>query len=145
LVLTPHEVVCRVLVQPGNQRDRVIKQRGPGTPRGSVHGLMRRLGTPLGYRSYVFLLAANIGAVITQAIMIVVIITFAATIYTAGLHKPFGTVGQLAAALSSSIGPMNSKLLLGAAILRGALVAAPVVSLAAAPRNSANAIPNLGR
>ena len=82
---------------------------------------MRGLGTlPLGYRSCVFLLAANIGAVITQAIMIVVIIAFAATIYTAGLHKPLGAVGQLAAALSSSIGPMNAKLLLGAAILGGA-------------------------
>jgi Mn2+/Fe2+ NRAMP family transporter len=134
--------------------------------RPSMHGLMRGLGTlPLGQHSYVFLLAANVGAVvmpwmifyqqsaivdkglpvralnaerrdtavgavITQAIMIVVIIAFATTIYAAGLHKPLGTVGQLAAALSAYLGPMQSKILIGAAILGGALVAALVVSLA---------------
>jgi len=104
--------------------------------RPSVHGLVRGLGTlPLGQQSYVFLLAANVGAVImpwmifyqqsaivdkglrqkalaaerrdtatgaviTQVIMIVVIIAFAATIFKAGRHTPLNTVGQLAGALS---------------------------------------------
>jgi len=134
--------------------------------RPSVHGLVRGLGTlPLGQQSYVFLLAANVGAVImpwmifyqqsaivdkglrqkalaaerrdtatgaviTQVIMIVVIIAFAATIFKAGRHTPLSTVGQLAGALSPYIGPMASKMLIGAAVLGGALVAALVVSLA---------------
>jgi Mn2+/Fe2+ NRAMP family transporter len=132
----------------------------------SVHSLMRGLGTlPLGQRSYVYLLAANVGAVvmpwmifyqqsaivdkglhpralraerrdtavgsvITQAIMIVVIIAFAATIFKTDPHLPLNTVGQLAGALGPYIGPTASKALIGAAILGGALVAALVVSLA---------------
>jgi Mn2+/Fe2+ NRAMP family transporter len=94
----------------------------------SLHGLVHGLGTlPLGQRSYVYLLAANVGAVImpwmifyqqsaivdkglhprmlraerrdtavgaviTQGIMIVVIIAFAATIFKADPHVPLNTV-----------------------------------------------------
>jgi Mn2+/Fe2+ NRAMP family transporter len=132
----------------------------------SLHGLADGLGTlPLGQHSYVYLLAANVGAVImpwmifyqqsaivdkglhprmlraerrgtavgaviTQGIMIVVIIAFAATIFKADPHAPLNTVGQVAGALTAFIGATSSKVLIGAAILGGALVAALVVSLA---------------
>jgi Mn2+/Fe2+ NRAMP family transporter len=132
----------------------------------SMHSLVHGLGTlPLGQRSYVYLLAANVGAVvmpwmifyqqsaivdkglrpqalraerrdtavgslITQGIMIVVIVAFAATIFKTDPNMPLNTVGQLAGALTPYIGPMASKVLIGAAILGGALVAALVVSLA---------------
>jgi Mn2+/Fe2+ NRAMP family transporter len=62
--------------------------------------------------------------------MIVVIITFAATIFKVNRHAPLNTVGQLAGALQPYIGSSASKVLIGAAILGGALVAAIVVSLA---------------
>jgi Mn2+/Fe2+ NRAMP family transporter len=132
----------------------------------SLHGLVSGLGTlPLGQHSYVYLLAANVGAVImpwmifyqqsaivakgprprmlraerrgtavgaviTQGIMIVVIIAFAATIFKADPRAPLNTVGQVAGALAPYIGATSSKVLIGAAILGGALVAALVVSLA---------------
>jgi Mn2+/Fe2+ NRAMP family transporter len=131
-----------------------------------VHDLFHGLGSvPLGNRSYVYLLAANVGAVImpwmifyqqsaivdkglrpnmlraerrdtavgaviTQGIMIVVIVTFAATIFKVNPHVPLNTVGQLAGALTPFIGATSGKILIGAAILGGALVAALVVSLA---------------
>ncbi len=132
----------------------------------SLHALTRGLGSlPLGQHSYVYLLAANVGAVvmpwmifyqqsaivdkglapgmlraerrdtavgtvITQGIMIVVIITFAATIFRVNRRAPLNTVGQLAGALTPYLGSSASKVLIGAAILGGALVAAIVVSLA---------------
>jgi Mn2+/Fe2+ NRAMP family transporter len=132
----------------------------------SAHDLVRGLGTlPLGHHSYVYLLAANVGAVVmpwmifyqqsaivdkglhpralnaerrdtavgsvlTQVIMIVVIVAFAATIFKTDPHLPLNTVGQLAGALAPDIGATSSKVLIGAAILGGALVAAIVVSLA---------------
>ncbi|HYZ52993.1 MAG TPA: divalent metal cation transporter [Streptosporangiaceae bacterium] len=132
----------------------------------SAHQLALGLASlPLRQHSYVYLLAANVGAVvmpwmifyqqsaivdkglnprmlraerrdtavgtlITQGIMIVVIITFAATIFTVNRHTPLNTVGQLAGALQPYIGSSASKVLIGAAILGGALVAAIVVSLA---------------
>jgi Mn2+/Fe2+ NRAMP family transporter len=132
----------------------------------SVHGLVHGLGTlPLGQHSYVYLLAANVGAVImpwmifyqqsaivakglrpkalnaerrdtavgavlTQGIMIVVILAFAATIFKVDPNMSLNTVGQLAGGLAPSIGSTASKVLVGASILGGALVAALVVSLA---------------
>jgi len=129
-------------------------------------GLLHGLHTlPFGHRSYVYLLAANVGAVImpwmifyqqsaivdkgldprmlraerrdtavgaviTQGIMIVVILTFAATVFTAGRGAALNTVGQIAGALTPYIGGTPAKALIGAAILGGALVAALVVSLA---------------
>lgn len=131
-----------------------------------VHDLVHGLGTvPLGSHSYVFLLAANVGAVVmpwmifyqqsaivdkglhpkalnaerrdtavgavlTQGIMIVVIVAFAATIFKVNRNAALNTVGQLADGLGSYIGGTTSKVLVGAAVLGGALVAALVVSLA---------------
>ena len=130
----------------------------------SGHQLLQGLGhLPLGHSGYVFLLAANVGAVvmpwmifyqqsaivdkglphtalpaarrdtavgavITQGIMVVVIVAFAAAQVrrTAALN----TVGQLANALTPSMGATTTKVLVGAAVLGGALVAALVVSLA---------------
>jgi Mn2+/Fe2+ NRAMP family transporter len=132
----------------------------------SVHGLVKGLGTvPLGQHSYVFLLAANVGAVVmpwmifyqqsaivdkglhmkalnaerrdtavgavlTQGIMIVVIVAFAATVFKVNRNAPLNTVGQLADGLGAYIGGTTAKVLVGAAVLGGALVAALVVSLA---------------
>jgi len=132
----------------------------------SVHGLVHGLGTlPLGQHSYVYLLAANVGAVVmpwmifyqqsaivdkglrpaalnaerrdtavgavlTQGIMIVVIVAFAATIFKVDPNTPLNTVGQLSGGLAPFIGSTASKVLVGASILGGALVAALVVSLA---------------
>lgn len=132
----------------------------------SLHGLVHGLGTlPLGQHSYLFLLAANVGAVVmpwmifyqqsaivdkglhpgalnaerrdtavgavlTQAIMIVVIVAFAATIFKTDPSLPLNTVGQLAGGLAPYIGSTASRVLVGASILGGALVAALVVSLA---------------
>ncbi|MCL2580908.1 MAG: divalent metal cation transporter [Streptosporangiales bacterium] len=126
----------------------------------------RGLGTlPLGQHSYVYLLAANVGAVVmpwmifyqqsavvqkglkpsalkaerrdtavgsivTQGIMIVVIVAFAATVFKANRSAPLNTVGQLVGGLQSAIGSVDARVLVGAAILGGALVAAIVVSLA---------------
>ncbi len=132
----------------------------------SGHDLLHGLATlPLGHKSYVFLLAANVGAVImpwmifyqqsaivdkglrpsmlraerrdtavgsviTQGIMIVVIVAFAATIFKVNRGAALNTVGQLASALGPYIGGTSSRVLIGAAILGGGLVAAIVVSLA---------------
>jgi Mn2+/Fe2+ NRAMP family transporter len=131
-----------------------------------VHDLVKGLGTvPLGQHSYVFLLAANVGAVVmpwmifyqqsaivdkglnpkalnaerrdtavgavlTQGIMIVVIVAFAATVFKVNRNAPLNTVGQLADGLGAYIGGTTAKVLVGAAVLGGALVAALVVSLA---------------
>jgi Mn2+/Fe2+ NRAMP family transporter len=134
--------------------------------RPSGHDLLHGLGTlPLGQHSYVYLLAANVGAVVmpwmifyqqsaivdkglhpralkaarrdtavgavlTQGIMIVVIVAFAATIFKTGPSTPLDTVGQLAGGLAPYIGSTMSRVGVGASILGGALVAALVVSLA---------------
>ncbi len=128
------------------------------------HGLIQ---FPLRNGPYVFLLAANVGAVImpwmifyqqgavidkglshrhirverrgtaygsvlTQVIMIVVVITFAATV---GLTHPgavLNTVGQMSSALRPFLGTVGAKVLLGVAVLGAALVAALVASLAGA-------------
>jgi Mn2+/Fe2+ NRAMP family transporter len=131
-----------------------------------VSDVARGLGTaPLGNHNYVFLLAANVGAVvmpwmifyqqsaivqkglrprdlkaarrdtavgsvITQGIMIMVIVAFAATVFKTNRNAPLNTVGQLVGGLQSAIGSMDAKVMVGAAVLGGALVAAIVVSLA---------------
>lgn len=64
--------------------------------------------------------------------MIVVIVAFAATVFTKGGHGALTSVGQLAGALTPAIGGSMSKALVGAAVLGGALVAALVVSLGGA-------------
>ena len=119
----------------------------------SGHDLLHGLATlPLGHKSYVYLLAANVGAVImpwmifyqqsaivdkglqpsmlraerrdtavgaviTQGIMIVVIVAFAATIFKVNRGAALNTVGQLAGALGPYIGGTSSRVLIGAAIL----------------------------
>ncbi|WP_297344478.1 divalent metal cation transporter [Amnibacterium sp.] len=70
------------------------------------------------------------GAVLTQVIMIAVIVTLAATVFTHGLRPTLNTVGDIAGAVTPFLGGMPAKVLIGAAVLGGALVAALVVSLA---------------
>lgn len=73
-----------------------------------------------------------VGAVLTQGIMIVMVLAFAATI---GLSHPgaaLDTVGELASALRPFVGNVGAKVLLGTAMLGAALVAALVASLAGA-------------
>ena len=131
-----------------------------------VHDLLHGLGSfPVHNTQYVYLLAANIGAVImpwmifyqqsavvqrklalsamrqarwdtavgtvlTQGIMIVVVITLAATVGRKDTGAALNDVGQIAGALDPFLGSSTSKALVGASILGGALVAALVVSLA---------------
>jgi Mn2+/Fe2+ NRAMP family transporter len=128
------------------------------------HGLGR---IPLANSSYVFLLAANVGAVImpwmvfyqqgavldkglrpvdipserrdtavgavlTQMIMVVVVLTFAATVGRAHLGTTLHTVTDMSSALRPFLGAVGAKILLGTAVLGAALVAALVASLAGA-------------
>ncbi|WP_420843308.1 NRAMP family divalent metal transporter [Lacticaseibacillus camelliae] len=128
--------------------------------------LMRGLVTvPWQSSSYIYLVAANVGAVImpwmlfyqqgavvdkhltpadipqerrdtavgtliTQAIMIVFIVTFAATVGKHGGSGAFATVGQMAGALAPYLGRLPAYLLIGTSLLGGSLVAALVVALA---------------
>ena len=71
-----------------------------------------------------------IGTLLTQAIMIIVVITFAATVWRAGGGSSLNTVSDMASALHPFLGSTTADVLLGAAVLGGALVAAIVVSLA---------------
>jgi Mn2+/Fe2+ NRAMP family transporter len=122
---------------------------------------------PLENSSYVFLLAANVGAVImpwmifyqqravvdkglrpqniaserrdtavgsvlTQLIMIMMVVLFAATIGRVHAHATLHTVGEMSSALRPFVGTVGAKLLLGITVLGAALVAALVASLAGA-------------
>ena len=134
----------------------------------SLHAIGHALGhQPLGARSYVELLTANVGAVImpwmifyqqgavidkglkpqhvhserrdtavgaflTQMVMIVVVLAFAATV---GLHDRgavLNSVGDMSSALRPFLGDVGAKILLGVAVLGAGLVAALVASLAGA-------------
>ncbi|WP_367341909.1 NRAMP family divalent metal transporter [Limosilactobacillus sp.] len=123
------------------------------------------LTIPWRHSSYVYLVAANVGAVImpwmifyqqsaivdkhlavtaikkerhdtffgtllTQGIMLVFIITFAATLYHSGAHRPLGTVVEMANGLAPFLGTWPTRILLGVSMLGGAMVAALVVALA---------------
>ncbi|GAB2715574.1 NRAMP family divalent metal transporter [Kitasatospora kifunensis] len=73
-----------------------------------------------------------VGAVLTQAIMLAVVIAVGATI---GLHNPgatLNTVGQIADALTPYLGHFGGTVLFGLGMLGAALVAAIVSSLAGA-------------
>jgi Mn2+/Fe2+ NRAMP family transporter len=73
-----------------------------------------------------------VGAALTQALMIVMVLAFAATV---GLTHPgaaLDTVGQLSSALRPFLGSVGAKVLLGVTMLGAALVAALVASLAGA-------------
>jgi Mn2+/Fe2+ NRAMP family transporter len=132
--------------------------------RAIAHGLGH---LPLGNRSYVVLLAANVGAVImpwmifyqqgavvdkglrvedipserrdtavgailTQLIMLMAVLAFAATV---GLHHPgavLNTVQQMSSALVPFVGQTGGRVLLAVAVLGASLVAALVASLAGA-------------
>ncbi|MCC7666778.1 NRAMP family divalent metal transporter [Liquorilactobacillus satsumensis] len=120
---------------------------------------------PWRHSSYIYLVAANVGAVImpwmifyqqgavvdkklstnaipqerrdtlvgtfiTQGIMLIFVIAFAATVGNTTNPKSLNTVGDLAGALTPFIGGTAANLLIGASILGGALVAALVVALA---------------
>ena len=131
-----------------------------------LHDLFHGVGTmPLGDQQYVYLLAANVGAVImpwmifyqqsavvqrglsvkaikqarwdtgvgtvlTQGIMLVVVIALAATVGRTDPGAALDDVGQIASAMIPFLGPNTAKILIGASVLGGALVAALVVSLA---------------
>ncbi len=73
-----------------------------------------------------------VGSVVTQGIMVTVIIALAATVYRWHRGVALNTVAQIARALSPDLGRGWADVLVGAAILGGALVAALVVSLAGA-------------
>lgn len=72
------------------------------------------------------------GAILTQTIMILMVILFAATIGRTHPHISLTSVTQMSSALQPFLGPMCAKVLLGAAVLGAALVAALVASLAGA-------------
>jgi Mn2+/Fe2+ NRAMP family transporter len=72
------------------------------------------------------------GAVLTQVIMISVIVAMAATVGRTHPNTPLSNVGQIAGALKPFLGANQSRVLVGAAILGGALVSALVVSVAGA-------------
>lgn len=73
-----------------------------------------------------------IGAVLTQVIMAAVLIVAAATLASTHSHAPLNTVGQIADALTPALGPALGRTLFGLGILGAAMVAAIVVSMAAA-------------
>jgi Mn2+/Fe2+ NRAMP family transporter len=73
-----------------------------------------------------------VGSVVTQGIMITAIVALAATVYRWHRGVALNTVAQIAGALSPDLGRGWAEVLVGAAILGGALVAALVVSLAGA-------------
>src|SRR5208337_4674183 len=66
------------------------------------------------------------------AIMIVVVLTFAATVGRSHLGTTLHSVADMSAALRPFLGSIGAKVLLGAAVLGAALVAALVASLAGA-------------
>lgn len=120
---------------------------------------------PWQHSSYVYLVAANVGAVImpwmifyqqgavidkhlsvndipqekhdtligtllTQIIMIIFVITFAATVGISGHNFSLSTVGDLVNAIAPFIGTSFAKIFTGLSIMGGSIVAALVVALA---------------
>jgi Mn2+/Fe2+ NRAMP family transporter len=73
-----------------------------------------------------------VGAVLTQLIMVVTVIAFAATVGVHHAGAAFSTVGGMATVFSAFLGPVRSKAMVGAALLGAALVAGLVASLAGA-------------
>ncbi len=73
-----------------------------------------------------------VGAVLTQSIMIVMVLAFAATVGISHPGAVLNTVGQLSSALRPFVGDLGSKVLLGIAMLGAGLVAALVASMAGA-------------
>jgi Mn2+/Fe2+ NRAMP family transporter len=73
-----------------------------------------------------------VGAVLTQVIMIVMVLAFAATVGLAHPGATLDTVSQISAALRPFVGSVGAKILLGVAMSGAALVAALVASVAGA-------------
>jgi Mn2+/Fe2+ NRAMP family transporter len=73
-----------------------------------------------------------LGSVIAQAVMAAILIATAATIGKANSHASLNTVGDIANALIPFLGPHIGKLVFGLGIIGAGMVAAIVVSLAAA-------------
>jgi NRAMP (natural resistance-associated macrophage protein)-like metal ion transporter len=129
-----------------------------------LHGLAHM---PLGNRSYIYLVAANIGAVImpwmifyqqsaaadkklrpehyvfakldtalgaflAQAVMAAVLIAAAATIGKTHPHASLNTIGEIANALTPFLGSRVGRFVFGMGTVGAAMIAAIVVSLAAA-------------
>lgn len=69
-----------------------------------------------------------IGAVVTQAVMVAVLVATAASLHGGGSLR---TVGQLSAALAPSLGPTAARVVLALGVGGAAIVASVVVSLAA--------------
>lgn len=72
------------------------------------------------------------GSVLTQLIMVVMVVTFAATIGIAHPGTVLNTIGEMSLALRPYVGLVGGKVLLGIAMLGAGLVAALVASLAGA-------------
>lgn len=72
----------------------------------------------------------GVGTVLTQGIMIVVVVALAATVGRTNPGAALNDVGQIANAMTGFLGSGTAKVLIGASVLGGALVAALVVSLA---------------
>ncbi|OYV38976.1 MAG: NRAMP family metal ion transporter [Thiomonas sp. 20-64-5] len=73
-----------------------------------------------------------VGAALTQFIMAAVLIVTAAVLWNGHSTAPLNTVGQIAQALTPSLGDTLGRTLFGLGILGAAMVAAIVVALAAA-------------
>ena len=71
-----------------------------------------------------------IGTLLTQGIMIMFVVTFAATVGVAGKHVSLSSVSDLATAISPYIGSAPAKIVTGLSLMGGSLVAALVVALA---------------
>ena len=73
-----------------------------------------------------------LGAVLTQVVMAAVLMVTAATLWAGHRSAPLNTVGQVAQALTPALGETLGRTVFGLGLLGAALVAAIVVSLAAA-------------
>ncbi|SBP88344.1 putative Manganese transporter of the NRAMP family [Thiomonas delicata] len=73
-----------------------------------------------------------LGAILTQVVMAAVLLLTAATLWSGHLSPPLNTVGQVAQALTPFLGVGLGHTLFGLGILGAAMVAAIVVTLAAA-------------
>ncbi|WP_439818627.1 NRAMP family divalent metal transporter [Weissella paramesenteroides] len=71
-----------------------------------------------------------IGTLLTQGIMIMFVVTFAATVGVVGHHVSLSSVSDLATAISPYIGSTPAKIFTGLSLMGGSLVAALVVALA---------------
>ena len=142
----------------------VVAYRAHPDPVALAHGLTQ---LPLGDRGYLYLVAANIGAVImpwmifyqqsavadkklgpehyayarwdtaigsvvTQAVMAAILVAAAATIGRTGARSSLNSIGDISAALSPTLGSDAGRLVFALGTLGAAMVAAIVVSLAAA-------------